>query len=148
MKIYVPRSFENTELCHPVDPKDFDRIDNAERPTWSAVRMELIRQDNGKRLKWADAPWLGDHALVLRESAREAMGKMLCGGDLLELDCADAHVVLYVPRLVNALDHEKCIIERFRSGNVKDITRYAFRAGPVGDCDAFRLPEFRVSPIS
>src|SRR6185503_4546350 len=72
--LYTAIGADGYELCEPIDPADFERI-NAEingvsrRSTWQPIPVAIIREDNGKVLATSDSPWLGAHALIFRSES-------------------------------------------------------------------------------
>lgn len=147
-RIYRPVSAESAELCHPVDPADFDRlvIQVDGRPIgarWVPVKVRLIREEfDGTPLSVSDAPWLAQFALIMRARAVEAMEDVLASnGELLPLECADARLWLYNPALVaDAIDLGRSEVVRFDSGGIMKIARHAFNFEAIGDRDVFKLP--------
>ncbi len=153
MRIYTPLGSEGFELCQPVDQDDFETINvlvngEARQATWKPLAMQLIQSDHGKRLQASDSPWLGEHALIFKQSVIAVLGSTLQEyGELLPLACSAADLFMFNPtRVVDALDEEASTMMRFSSGRIMDITRYAFRADVVEGIDIFKIPNLRVSP--
>ncbi|GAC1539998.1 MAG: hypothetical protein NVS2B9_07030 [Myxococcales bacterium] len=73
--VYLPRSLEGFELCHPLREEDFEAIHVAidgqpRQQSWRPVEVQVVREDEGKPLLPADSPWLGSHALWTRSGLR------------------------------------------------------------------------------
>lgn len=151
--IYSPLAAEGFELCHPKAEEDFERINveiNGESRcgTWRSIPMHLVRQDEGRKLLRSDAPWLGSHALILREGAAAKLQPMLEDhGELLALSCSGADLVLFNPtRIVDALDQRASSVLRFGGGRIMRISQYVFKGERLSGIDIFKIPDLRVSP--
>jgi hypothetical protein len=141
------------ELCHPVDSDDFETLElliNGEprKGTWKPLRMKLIREDEGKRLRPSDAPWLSSGAVVLLETAVHVLGPVLeKHGELLPLDCPGCKLVAFNPtHVVDAVDLARSQVVRFKDGQLMDIRKYVFRPDVIRNLPAFKIPNFRISP--
>jgi hypothetical protein len=149
----MPLVLEKYELCLPEEKIDHERITqliNGEpRATgWSPIRMKLVTKDLGKNLRASDSPWYGSHALIFRKHARAVLSDLLNQyGELLELSCQEAELVVFNPtRVLDALDEEKASVERFSSGRIMIVNRYVFRREVIQDIDIFKIRSLRVSP--
>jgi hypothetical protein len=134
------------ELCHPDDTRDWDTANtmtdgSRRKASWRPFAVHLVHLDQGRRLAEADAPWFGDHALVLRESAVGAMGDMLTdSGEPLPLLCDEAKLWLYNPTVVlDALDEGASTVLRFDDGRIMYIQKHAFRPEIVRGVSVFKL---------
>jgi hypothetical protein len=153
VRVYLPEPEEGFELCHPTDPTVFEflvtRLDGTPRRTgWTPVAMEIIHRDEGKRRKRADAPWLGSHALILRQDAAAAIsGSLLPWGEFLPLRCEEAPLAVYNPtNVLDALDEQASDVHRFENGRIMMVKRYAFRKSAIGSVAVFKIPSLRSSP--
>jgi hypothetical protein len=151
--IYVPSGSDGYELCHPVSPDDFERINvevngTPRRLEWKPIAVRFVHEDRGRRLLAADSPWLGSHALIFKRGAVEGLGaELLHSGELLPLTCVEADVWTYNPiRVIDALDEVASSVLRFGDGRPMLIQKYVFRADIVGSNDIFKIPNLRVSP--
>jgi len=109
---------------------------------WRPPVAELVREDAGRRLERATAPYLNRSVLVLRDEAIEGLAGLLePHGLLVPLTCADAELVAFVAPVLDLLDEESSELVRFDSGRVMDVLRPRFRDG----ADAH--PAFRVSSM-
>jgi hypothetical protein len=154
MEIFKALGEEGVEFAHPVDAKDFEALNLAingrpQLPTWSPIRMKIVRVDEGRRLRETDSPWLGGHALILRRRAVEAILPLLHGnGEVLPLACADELYVFNPTNLIDCLDDEKSDLVRFKDGNaIMRISKHVFRRERIVGVDAFKIPNLRVSPL-
>jgi hypothetical protein len=153
VRVYVPQPEEGFELCHPIIPADFEnlvRLINGQprADSWTPIPVEIIREDEGEPLKRAGSPWLGPHALILREDAAAAVSRPLARwGEFLPLRCSEAPLVVYNPtHVLDALDERKSDVRRFSNGRVMMVKRYVFREGAIGKESAFKIPNLRSSP--
>lgn len=153
MRVYLPKPEEGFELCHPTDPSQFEwlvtQINGApRRRTWAPVPVEIVHEDEGKRLKRADSPWLGAHALVLRQDVAASISRTLLEwGELLPLRCGEAALAIFNPtQVLDALDEQASDVRRFSNGRVMMVKRYAFRKSVIGASAAFKIPNLRSSP--
>lgn len=152
-EVYKPAPVDGFELCHPERPEMFetlnDQINGTPRESnWQGISVRLIHEDEGKKLLTSDSPWFGSHALIFRQAAIDAIGAFLCEyGELLPLTCSEAELFVFNPtRVVDALDHGASTVDRFSTGRLMRVTRYAFRANVIADVDIFKIPDLRVSP--
>ena len=152
MNVYVPLGAEGFELCHPVHESDFEtinaKVDGTERSrTWLPLHVRLVGEDEGMLLKQSDSPWLGAHALILRERAMRAMRPLLHQhGEFLPLDCDGASLVLLNPVVADLLDESLSSVARFSNGRIMRIRKHVFRSGVDATTPAFKIPNLRVSP--
>lgn len=154
VEVFEPDAVDDHELCHPIDPEDFDRfitlIDGEPRAkTWKPIAVEIVHEDEGRALLESDSPFLGPHALIFRKKAVEAMGPLLRrNGELLPLACDEAELFVFNPtRVLDALDESASDIVRFDDGSIMTIERHVFRPDAIqGVVDAFKVPRLRASP--
>ena len=153
MRVFVPLGLDGFELCQPIGDDGFETINvliNGEcrGASWTPVPVRLVHEDEGRRLLPCDSPWLGAHALILRQSAVEAIGETLVEhGELLPLDCSEVRLVAFNPTsVVDALDEEASSLLRFSSGRIMKINRYVFRRAVIERIPIFKIPNLRVSP--
>ena len=152
MIIYTPLGLDDYELCHPVDPDDFETITDQingqpRQKTWTPIAMTLIHEDEGRTLLPSDAPWLGSWALIFRPSAILALGALLREyGELLPLQCSEAKLSIFNPtQVVDALDEERSSVSRFDDGRLMRIKRYELRPDAIRGVEIFKIPNRRVS---
>jgi hypothetical protein len=153
LKVYTPCSPDQYELCHPVNQDDFEIINaqlNGElrHRTWKPIAVRLIREDEGRKLRPSDSPWLGSHALIFNAAAIDALGPLLrVYGELLPLSCKDAQLSVFNPtRVVDALDEEASSVLRFSDGRIMRVNRYIFDPEPIRGVYVFKIRNLRVSP--
>lgn len=151
--VYTPLGTDGNELCHPINPADFERINTlingtARQAGWKPIRMQIIREDEGKNLSYSDSPWLGSHALIFRSSVLETTSLLLERyGEVLPVSCPDVDLWVFNPTtVVDALDDEASSVLRFGDGKIMMIERYVFQAEMIADNDVFKTPSLRVSP--
>jgi hypothetical protein len=151
--VCLPLGLEEFELCQPAAQGDFETINllingESRHATWQPLAVRLIRRSQGKRLLPSDSPWLGEHALIFKQPAIEALAPMLREhGELLPLQCNEAQLWIFNPtRIVDALDENLSSVVRFSSGRIMDIKRYVFRPEALQGIEIFKIPNLRVSP--
>jgi len=114
---------------------------------WKAIPMELIHEDQGKRLLQSDSPWLGSHALIFRPTAISALGTLLySNGELLPLLCPEAELSIFnATHVLDALDQAVSDILRLPTGKLIWIKRHVFRPEVVLGVDVFKITGTEVS---
>jgi hypothetical protein len=150
--IYQPVVAEGYEWVNTVSDEDYEvflRFDGQPRgPTWQPVPVRRVRADDRQACHASDFPWLGEHALIMRRSAVEALRDILeTNGEVLPLFTGDG-VELYVlnARTIDALDETRSALTKFPGTNrIMRIKRVAFDESKVRGIDIFRLPH-RASP--
>jgi hypothetical protein len=152
-RIYVPVPLEQYELCQPINHAEFDKIivqlnGISSKNTWQPISMEIIHEDEGRKFLESDAPWLGSHALIFRQTTVQAMSQLLNEfGELLPLQCDEAELSLFnATQILDALDESASSIVRFSTGRVMTIERYVFHPEITKDRHIFKIPNLRASP--
>lgn len=152
-RIFQPVPLEGHEWVQPVEERDFDAIYQldgspaAER--WSPIPVRRLEvDDQGRPLQPSDLPWLGSHALVLRDRAYRAIGGLLAAsGEFLELDLVDGTDRLWLYNvccIADVLDEAASDLVRFPStGRVMQIRRHVFSSAGLEGLVAFRVPQVR-----
>lgn len=153
MIVYTPVSSDGYELCHPINDDNFETINvlingESRQGAWKPIETKIICEDEGQQLIESDSPWLGPHALIFRPSVIKKIGDLLREhGELLDLRCREAEVVIFNPtKVLNALDETKSSVLRFKDGRIMRINRYVLRPEVVQDAHIFKIPNLRVSP--
>jgi hypothetical protein len=151
MRIFLALRRKGYELIHPVNSEDFEiyaRLGEPRLAAWKSPRMHLVHSDEGVDLRRSDSPWMVDHAIMFRPRAIAALRPMLeKHGELLPVDCDDEGIAcLNVTCFADGLDEERSSIDRFKSGAIMYVAKWAFRGEALEGRDVFRLPNFRVSP--
>lgn len=147
MNFFEPLVREGYEWVNCVDQADyevfagFDGSLIADR--WKPISVRRVRPDERRDVKPSDFPWLGTNALVMRQSAVDALRDILdANGEVLPL-ATDDGVQLSVlnARIVDALDEANSSLMKFPGTNrIMRIKKVAFIASKVVDVDLFRLP--------
>jgi hypothetical protein len=153
MIYYEPQPSDGYELCHPIEDEGFETINTLingykRLSSWKKIGMKLIHEDAGKKLKPADSPWLGSHALIFKRKAIECVGYLLKEfGELLPLNSHEDKVYLYNPTiLLDALDEARSSLLRFSDGRIMGINKYEFYPNVIEGMHIFKIPNLRVSP--
>jgi len=153
--VYIPTGQDRVELCHPADDSDFDTItigdliDGTPRSqTWTPLAMELIHEDERKKLKRVSSPWLGGHALICRPEVFDVIGNYLKkSGELLPIKCPEAELYFFnTTRVIDALNEQASIIKRTSNGTIFYIECYVFDEESLKGVDMFKIPNLRASP--
>ncbi len=154
MSVYKTTRLTGCELCHPINQSDFETIivqinGELRKSHWKPIWMRLVQEDEGKRLIEADAPWLGPHGLIFKESATNVLKTLLEeNGELLPLVCDGGPLWIFNPtRVVDALDEANSKLKRFKSGGIMMIDKHVFREKIVRDLHIFKIPNLRSSPV-
>ena len=107
-----------------------------------------MRADDKQECSPSDFPWLGGHALVMRQKAFDQLKDIWdATGEMLPLETGDG-LSLYVfnAQVVDALDENNSTIIRFPGTNrIMRIKKIAFIRNMVERLDVFRLSH-RASP--
>jgi hypothetical protein len=152
MKIYGINGSEGYELCYPEDRNDVGSIvtlinGSERRRTWSPIRMQIIKEDEGKHLRESDSPWLGQWALMFRPKAVNALRSLLeANGELLPLAVANEELQVYNPRhVVDALDEDRSKLSR-SDGDILIVYTHVFRPEVIRNLPIFKISNLKVSP--
>ncbi len=150
--IYEPlvrTGYEWINTIHDSDYEVFASFDGRSRAqTWKPVQVKTGRADHRQAFRRSDFPWLGSHALVLRERAVTALRDVVSRhAEILPLAAADGSsmFVLNVLTIVDALDEERSKTRRLDDGTLLRVTRPYFHESTIRGLDMFRLP-LRTSP--
>ena len=154
---------DRAELCQPTDHHDFAKIAElvngvARRSTWVPLSMEVIREDEGKKLAYADILTIGNaDTPIFRRKAIEALEGYLCEyGELLPLNCAGADVMMYnVTNVLDVLDVDRSAFIGGQKREESALSKYKiaavdspiFREFSLEENDIFRLPEHHRSIV-
>lgn len=127
------------------DPADRERLralDGTPRAEgWVPPRVRLLGEDGGRAYAEVDLPHLAGDVLVLRPRAVDALGPLLTAyGELLPLDGPDPLTLFHCTTVVEALDVEASELQRFTSGGIMRVRRYAFTPAVIVDLALFRDP--------
>jgi hypothetical protein len=110
--------------------------------SWKKPRAKLVPVEEDAPCQRSDFPWLGSHALVLRQEPAMRLRDMLeANGELLPMDGDDGtELFAFNAQVVDALDEERSDVARFSSGEILEIRKPVFRTEALRDVDIFRLP--------
>lgn len=147
LEVYEPLADSGYEWVDAVQEDDYElfwQLDGQPHAaTWKPIAVRRVRADEHQSCNPSDFPWLGSHALVLRQSAVEALG------DILNAHCevlpllTDDGVELFVlnTRVIDALDEHSSSLLRFPGSNrIMRIKKPEFVASAIEGADVFRLP--------
>ena len=154
MKIYTANRSHGYELCHPVNPDDFETITTQINGApclngWKPLKMKLVKRDEGRDLSRIRRSFgMVQMSPFLRRGPFASLFLLLREyGELLKLICEESEVSIYNPtRVVDALDETISDIRRFDNGRIMMIYRYVFRADVIQNVHIFKIPNLRASP--
>ncbi|WP_309085513.1 imm11 family protein [Chelativorans sp.] len=147
MRIYVPTVQSRQEWILPRDPEDnfvLTELGGKAQPDWRPLEMEFLTEfDDGTARQHSDLPWCGEHVLMLRPRAVEALRPLLVQyGEILPLRCAEPVWLFNVTTTIDALDEDRSRIVRFDDGGgFLDIEEHVFWPERIGGAEIFKLPE-------
>lgn len=156
MKFFLPINKEGYELVQPLDAKDFETINTTingrlQMGNYKEIQMTLLTKDErGKPRIPSDAPWLGDHALILKPTAVKEMDFFLFKDcELFPLGCEGAQLMIVNPiHLVDALDEERSTVRRLApQGRIWRIDKYEFHPERIQGLHIFKISNLRVSSV-
>jgi hypothetical protein len=148
LKVFKMSVIEGQELVVPAEEGEVDELfglDGSPRAaTWSRpqVRLMLEREDGSPRSP-SDFPFLGDHALVLKERTYSRLQPHLAAvGELLPLTEDATPLWLFNSCVViPALDMKRSKVQVARSGRILRISEYVFRPDLLEGTLLFKTPE-------
>lgn len=146
MAFYEPLVAEGFEWINAVADADYERFvefdGRPRRSNWQPVLVRRVRADKQQAFNASDFPWLGAHALVMRESAVRSLREILDqNGEVLPLATEDS-VPLFVfnARCIDALDEAHSSIIRIPgTDRIMLMKSVAFIPAAVDGVDIFRL---------
>ena len=152
--MYEPLVREGFEWVNTVDDADYERFRSFDGTplvdNWTPVRVQLVRAIDRRQLRESDFPWLGSHALILRELAIARLQHLIAPcAEILPLEADDGAnlFVLNVLKVIDALDEERSggIIRVPNTDRIALVRQPYFHEERIRGIDLFRLP-FRSSP--
>lgn len=152
MIVYQPMVAEGYEWINFIDrsyyrkTRDFDG--EYRMAVWAPPTVVVVAEDEGRKFRTSDFPWLGSHALVLRQSALDVLNDILAAdSEILTLRTTDGvELFLLNTRTIHALDAHKSTWENVPgTDRVMRFRKVAFVPSAIEGVDLFRLPE-RASP--
>ena len=153
MKFVIPKVFEvypieGVELVCPIKPYDYENFvfDGSPRKViWKPTRVEIVREDLGRKFVPGDLPSSSVGDLVVSRKAKDMIGAFLEQyGELLPLVCDDREFwTLNVTCMIDALDETKSVLHRSKQdGSILIISKYAFHPEALKTATIFRLPQY------
>ena len=154
LSIYQPQIRDNVELALPLREGDFEVVTTlaGTRHTteWTPLPVEVVSVESGAQLEYSDFPYFGDHVLVLSDQARELLAPIVedKGGELLPLACRARRLwLLNAYAVVDALDQDRSVVERFESGRIMRIEKLAFLADRLQGLNVFKMAQDERGPL-
>ncbi|RHX89055.1 imm11 family protein [Leptospira stimsonii] len=148
-RLWPKNGFEWVNAVNPDDYEYFHELRGEPfAGEWKPIEVRRVKADENKPARISDFPWLGGHALILRDSAIRALSTFLLkDGELLSLVCDDGTpLYIFNSRLVDALNYDLSSVTYFPGTNrimhLADVVLIEERLQTV---DIFRLPH-RASP--
>lgn len=147
MKIYEPMVARDYEWVNCIDEDDYEVIMQLNglpvKSRWRPIKVKLVRADQRQECRRSDFPWLGSHAIIMRESAVNALR------DIIENCCEllpiqtddDARLWLCNAQVLDAVDYAKSDIVYFPgTRRVMRIKKLVLLPEVVNGSMMFRLP--------
>lgn len=155
MKIYqLHEDFDRYEVLSYSNPQDSTRIHDwfCGKPIgkrWVPLRVEILRDKEHKDRPSSDFPGFGAGRPTFSDRAVEILRDFLeDNGEIFPLDCEDRNYYVFnVTRMVDALDEENSDVERFSSGRIMEVNRFAFYPDKVRDLSIFKIPQFPIGDV-
>jgi hypothetical protein len=155
MKIYqLHEVFDRYQVLKCLNPDDTRHIQDwfcgkAIGARWTPVSVEVLRDEIHKDRPSSDFPGFGAGKPTFSDRAVDVLKDLLVSnGELLPLDCKErTYRVFNVTRLVDALDEKHSEVERFSSGRIMNVERFAFYSDRVRDLTIFKIPQFPIGDI-
>lgn len=148
LELSVVLAADGYEFVRPLEPENFERIFALRGlpigTKWSPIEMRFARRDDrGRVLEQADFPSLGTSTLIMRESARAALGDIWARSGKL-LPAQAGKTALFILNAISvsvneALDLHRSDVWRFDDGTITNVRRPWFRSGWNPPCPIFRL---------
>jgi hypothetical protein len=109
--------------------------------SWTPLSIEPADEADGDT-DLADYALLGTVPIFSEQAVSVLSHVLTRNGELLPLLYDRRTYFAYnVTTIVDALDHERSALRRFKTGNIMQVERYAFRASAIGNAIVFRIPE-------
>jgi|WetSurMetagenome_2_1015567.scaffolds.fasta_scaffold214001_2 hypothetical protein len=145
MKVFTLRAdFNNYRGIYYVDS---DRVIQFSRRFDGTTKKRMLTGKEEfkfipEKLPKGDFPGLSTHIPVFNYRAVEALSDLLQGnGTLFPITCAGENYFIYnVTRVIDALDETNSEIERFDSGRIMDVDRFAFFEERLRGATIFKIP--------
>jgi hypothetical protein len=112
--------------------------------TWVPLEVQLIAQDNHRKLLFGDYPLLSLHIPVFSQRAVTVLGPCLENyGELLPLSCQDGVFYAFnVTTMLDVLDVKNCVLNLFPgTSRILDVRKYAFYAEGIVGKEIFKVPQ-------
>lgn len=115
---------------------------------WRPIYVEATTdEENGRPLPLGDFSVIGTVPVFSRRAASELEEILLPNGELLPLITTHGDFYAFnVTRVIDALDEGASAIRYFKSGNLKDVTRYSFRPEAL-QSSIFKIPQLVRSDV-
>lgn len=110
---------------------------------WVPLRVKLLDDPEEPPLPASDYPCLSLTVPVLSRKAKDCLEDIIAphGEFLPMLTTLGEYYVFNVTTLLDALDEQKSVIERFKSGRIMEIEAYQFRREKLTGAPIFKLPQ-------
>lgn len=153
MRVFDPIPLATTfQFVHPIAPDDWETIEqrfdaHVAGDEWIPRPLELIVEDEGRKLERGDWLYFSSHIPVLRPAAALAIKHVLDPGDLLlPMTCGKDQLYFVKPKwTIDALDEPASTIWRAPDGAMTQIRKHVFKAEAIGKLTAFYITRIRSS---
>ena len=139
------RIVPDSDTCHSLSIIDSEHVEmfrqftgNSLAHSWFPVPVRIFRAE-----KSGDFPSLLSHVPIFSERALQILMPLISNSfEALPLKCDfGKFYAANVLDVVDCLDHSLANIERFSSGRIMAIKRYAFKEGCIQGKHIFKIPE-------
>jgi hypothetical protein len=144
--IYEPNPIDGYEWVRCVELDDyrvFKALDGTPRAdSWEPIQVKRFVPEGQRAAKANDFPWLNIDLIMRRRAVDALCDFMEPYGEFLPL-LVDDDVELFVfnvTQVVDALDEEHSVLERFEDGAVMWIDSYVFHEPLIRGVDLFKIP--------
>ena len=111
------------------------------RDTWQRIAIEPFRSADNQKVPLPDFGALGTIPIFSKGAVSALRDLLGAHGELLPLDSQEgSYVAFNGTRVIDVLDAHESEILYFKSGRVKDITRFSFDA-PAITAPIFKIPQ-------
>jgi hypothetical protein len=144
-------SFETMTALDAGSAEIFNLFNGSSQIHWAPaiIKVKLVAEENGRKLKPSDFPWFCSHVLVMKRKPHDVLADIFANnGELLPLELKDeTELWAFNSQVIDALDEDKSSVVRSRdAGRITHIEKPVFIESKLSCVDLFRLP-FRASPI-
>jgi hypothetical protein len=138
-----PNRYRNFVLVHPErDAIIYDYFDGVPMShQWGTPEVTVDDGDEGD-VELGDFAWLGTVPVFSLRALEVLVEPLKSSGEVLPLRCKAGEYFAYnVTRVVPALNEAASSINRYSTGRVMEISKYAFLPDVIDDVAVFKIPQ-------